>query len=367
MLKIDRRLIAHFDWPLLLALVLLLGAGLITVLSATHTEQRFVSGLFLRQLAWAAVGAVGMFAALLFDYSALKRWGWLLYLLTVVLLVAVSLWGTRVSGAQRWLNLAGISVQPSELAKLSVVIMLASFLHHRVSEQFLDWKATLVGLLLAAVPAGLILRQPDLGTCLVVLAVAAAMVVVAGLSLRWVVVAALCVLPGLPYVWQHLKPYQKQRVLMFLDPEQDPLGHGYHVIQSKIAIGSGMWSGKGLFHGTQYRLNFLPEQHTDFIFAVFAEEWGFVGVSVLLALYAFLLYRSWVAISRARDAFGLLMGFGITAMIFVQVLVNVLMTVGLLPVVGVTLPFLSYGGSSLIVCMLGVGLLLNVSMRRFTF
>ncbi len=367
MLKIDRRLIAHFDWPLLFALTLLLGAGLLTVLSATHTQEQLVSGLFLRQLLWAAVGAVAMFAILLFDYHTLKRWAWLFYVVTLVLLLLVPLWGIKVGGARRWLSFAGVSFQPSELAKLSVIVMVASFFQHRVSEHLLHWKAALVGLVLAGVPALLILRQPDLGTSLVVLAVALAMVIAAGLSLWWLVGAVLCALPILPYVWHHLKPYQQRRLLMFLNPEQDPLGNGYHVIQSKIAIGSGMWSGKGLFHGTQYRLNFLPEQHTDFIFAVFAEEWGFVGACVLLGLYLFLLYRCWIAITRARDAFGLLLGFGVTAMIFVQVLINILMAAGALPVVGVTLPFLSYGGSSLLVCMVGVGLLLNISMRRFMF
>ncbi|MCX8072209.1 MAG: rod shape-determining protein RodA [Candidatus Binatia bacterium] len=367
MLRIDRRLIAHFDWPLLFAVCLLLGVGLLTVLSATHNAEQLVSGLFLRQLAWAAVGSVAMVAALSFDYNALKRWGWLLYAIALVLLVLVALAGVKVGGARRWLSFAGVSFQPSEIAKLSVVVMVASFLHHRVSEELLHWKSVFVALLIAGVPSLLILRQPDLGTALVVLAVAMAMLVVAGLSLRWVAAALLSAVPVLPYVWHHLKPYQQRRLLMFLDPEQDPLGHGYHIIQSKIAIGSGMWSGKGFLHGTQYRLNFLPEQHTDFIFAVFAEEWGFVGGCVLLGLYAFLLYRCWVAITRARDSFGVLLGFGVTAMIFVQVLVNVGMAAGALPVVGVTLPFLSYGGSSLLACMVGVGLLLNISMRRFTF
>ncbi len=367
MLKIDRRLVAHFDWPLLLALVLLLGAGLVTVLSATHTNEHLISSLFLRQLIWACVAVVAMGIVLLFDYNMLKRWGWLCYVVSLVLLLAVPFWGLKVAGARRWLSLFGVSFQPSELAKLAAIVMLASFLHHRVSERLLDWKTAMFALLLAVIPALLILKQPDLGTAVVVLSVALAMVFAAGLSVWWVVGAVLAAFPLLPYVWHQLKPYQQRRLLMFLDPEQDPLGHGYHVIQAKIAIGSGMWTGKGLFHGTQYRLNFLPEQHTDFIFAVFAEEWGFVGACVLLALYLFLLYRCWIAITRARDAFGLLLGFGITSMIFMQVLINMLMAAGALPVVGVTLPFLSYGGSSLLVCTIGVGLLLNISMRRFMF
>ncbi|GIW44178.1 MAG: rod shape-determining protein RodA [Candidatus Binatia bacterium] len=367
MLKIDRRLIAHFDWPLLLAVLLLLAVGLVTVLSATHTEEKLVSGLFWRQLSWVALGLVALCAVLPFDYHVLKRWGWVFYVFTLILLILVVFVGTIAGGARRWISVAGFSMQPSEFAKLAVIIMTASFLHHRVSEDRLHWRPALVALGIAALPAALILKQPDLGTAMVVLSVGVLLLLVAGLSLRWVAAAILIAVPVFPYVWQHLKPYQQRRLLMFLDPERDPLGNGYHIIQSKIAIGSGMWGGKGLFRGTQYRLNFLPEQHTDFIFSVFAEEWGFVGACVLLGLYLFLLYRCWVAIHRARDAFGVLLAFGVTTMIFLQVLVNVMMAAGALPVVGVTLPFLSYGGSSLLACMMGIGLLLNISMRRFTF
>jgi rod shape determining protein RodA len=171
----------------------------------------------------------------------------------------------------------------------------------------------------------------------------------------------------LPYVWTHLKPYQQRRILTFIDPQADPLGSGYHIIQSKIAIGSGLVHGKGFMEGTQNQLDFLPEQHTDFIFAVFAEEWGFVGACVVVALYTALLLRCFLVATRARDPFGLLLAFGITAIIFTQVLVNIGMATGSLPVVGITLPFFSYGGSSLLTSMVAVGLLLNISMRRFTF
>jgi rod shape determining protein RodA len=197
--------------------------------------------------------------------------------------------------------------------------------------------------------------------------VGGAVLLVAGLSVRWVALGALALALVAPYLWTHLKPYQQRRLEMFLNPDLDPLRYGYHIIQSKIAIGSGMLTGKGYLHGTQNRLNFLPEQHTDFIFAVFAEEWGFAGACVLLALYLFLLLRCLVVIARARDSFGVLLAFGLTAAIFSQVLINIGMACGVLPVVGVTLPFFSYGGSSLLVCLIAIGLLLNISMRRFTF
>jgi rod shape determining protein RodA len=190
---------------------------------------------------------------------------------------------------------------------------------------------------------------------------------VAGTPTRLVVGLALAAAVTGPYFWNHLKPYQQERVLTFLDPQRDPLGSGYHIIQSKIAIGSGMVTGKGYLHGTQNQLNFLPEQHTDFIFSVFAEEWGFAGAVALVTLYVMLLLRCFVVAVRAKDAFGLLLACGLTAMIFFQALINMAMAMGALPVVGITLPFFSYGGSSLLASMVAIGLLMNVSMRRFTF
>lgn len=367
MLKIDRRLIAHFDWPLLLAAGLVLFLGLLTVMSATHTADRLLSGLFFRQLAWIAIGSAVLFAALTFDYHALDRYAYAVYAMALVLLLLVPFFGTAGGGARRWLSLGLFSLQPSELTKLALVVVLASHLHIHASERTLSRRTVVFGWILVGFPAAIILQQPDLGTAIVVVVLGASLLLVSGMSWLWPVTAVILAAPIFPYVWHHLKPYQQRRLLMFVNPELDPLGAGYHIIQSKIAIGSGMWSGKGFLQGTQYRLNFLPEQHTDFIFSVFAEEWGFVGGCALVALYLFLLYRCAVVISRARDSFGVLLAFGVTAMIFFQVLINILMAAGALPVVGVTLPFFSYGGSSLLVCMAGVGLLLNISMRRFLF
>ncbi len=367
MLKIDRRLIAHFDWPLLTVTLLLLALGLVTVLSASHAQDRLLSPFFWRQSAWMLIGLGFMILGTSFDYHALDRYAFVLYGASLSLLIAVALVGAFGGGARRWLDLGFVSLQPSELAKLSTVIVLSSVLARNSGEQTLAWTVAVVCFVLIGLPCALILEQPDLGTALIVAAVGGSVLIAAGLSLRWVFAGAAVLALVAPYLWTHLKPYQQRRIEMFLNPDLDPLRYGYHIIQSKIAIGSGMWAGKGYLNGTQNRLNFLPEQHTDFIFAVFAEEWGFAGASVLLALYLFLLLRCVVVISRAKDSFGVLLTFGLSTMIFSQVLINIGMACGLLPVVGVTLPFFSYGGSSLVVCLFSIGLLLNVSMRRFTF
>jgi len=367
MLRIDRRLIAHFDWPLLVCALLVIGCGLLTVLSATHVPGRLFSGLFVRQATWAALGLIGLLAALSFDYHWLDRYWYLLYGGAVVLLAATALIGSSGGGARRWISIGPASLQTSEFAKLALVVALAGYLHRQVDDRRLPVRALLVPLLLFAVPALLILKQPDLGTVMVLALTVGTVLLLAGLRLRLILIFIAVLVPAVPHVWHHLKPYQQRRVVTFINPNADPLGAGYHIIQSKIAIGSGMLEGKGYLHGTQNRLNFLPEQHTDFIFSVFAEEWGFIGACVLMVLYTALLLRCFIVATRARDTFGVLLAFGLTAMIFCQVLVNIGMATGSLPVVGVTLPFFSYGGSSLLASLIAIGLLMNVSMRRFTF
>lgn len=367
MLRIDRRLISHFDWPLLICMLLVIACGLVTVLSASHSPDRMFSHAFVRQSMWAGLGLIGLLAALSFDYHWLDRYGYFFYAGAVLLLGLVAVLGSSGGGARRWISIGPVSLQPSEFAKLGLVIALASCLHRQVGERHLSLRALMLPLVLILVPAALILKQPDLGTAIVVSLSAGAILLVAGLRLRWVFYVIAVFVPVVPYLWNHLKPYQQRRILMFFNPDADPLGAGYHIIQSKIAIGSGMLHGKGYLHGTQNRLNFLPEQHTDFIFSVFAEEWGFIGACVLLTIYLGLLLRCFMVISRARDPFGVLLAFGVTASIFWQVLVNIAMAAGALPVVGVTLPFFSYGGSSLLVSMMAIGLLMNISMRRFTF
>jgi len=367
MLRIDRRLIAHFDWLLLACALLVIACGLLTVLSATHSPGRLCSGLFLRQLMWTGLGLIALIAVLSFDYHWLARYGFGVYGLALVLLIGTALFGSSGGGARRWLVLGPMSLQTSEFAKLALVVGLATYLHRQVGDRSLPLRALAIPVALLAPLALLILKQPDLGTVMVLAFTAGAVLLLAGLRLRLVLVVAAVLVPAVPHVWSHLKPYQQRRVLTFINPNADPLGAGYHVIQSKIAIGSGMLDGKGFLHGTQNRLNFLPEQHTDFIFSVFAEEWGFIGACVLMALYTALLLRCFIVATRARDPFGVLLAFGLTAMIFGQVLINIGMASGALPVVGITLPFFSYGGSSLLASLIAIGLLMNISMRRFTF
>jgi rod shape determining protein RodA len=240
-------------------------------------------------------------------------------------------------------------------------------LHRWAGERRLSlWRLLIAGAVIAA-PGYLVLAQPDLGTVIVLVVTAFAVILVAGLPLRVVLIALLIVGPALPYAWNHLKPYQKQRVISYINPQSDPLGAGYHARQSKIAIGSGMAYGKGYLQGTQNQLRFLPEHHTDFVFSVYAEEWGFMGGAVLVALYVALLWRGATIALRARDNLGALVAGGMTAAIVLQAAMNLGMTTGLLPVVGITLPFLSYGGSSMLTLMAAVGLTMNVSMRRYTF
>jgi rod shape determining protein RodA len=275
--------------------------------------------------------------------------------------------GRYVMGARRWLTIGPVNFQPSELAKLAVALALARWFHGDAERRKDGYRLRdlLIPLAITFVPAVLILKQPDLGTALVVLAVGFTQILFA--RVRWKTLAILVgvAVVGAAFVYPHLKPYQKKRVETFLDPKADALGAGYHATQSMIAVGSGQGLGKGWGQGTQTYLSFLPEQHTDFIFSVWAEEHGFVGCLLLLALY-FALVTSAVDISgNARDRFGHFLAVGLTGMLFWQVFINIGMVIGLLPVVGVTLPLLSYGGSSVIVIYTGIGLLANVSMRRF--
>ncbi|MFQ5668302.1 MAG: rod shape-determining protein RodA, partial [Candidatus Binatia bacterium] len=334
MLRIDRRLIAHFDWPLLVCTLLLISCGLLTVFSATRMADRVVSTVAIRQSIWVGLGIAGLVAALSFDYRRLERHGYFVYGIALVLLLMTSVLGSAGGGARRWIVLGPVSLQTSEFAKLAVVIALARYLHRNVGDGALSLRAILVSCLLVAPAAFLILKQPDLGTVVVVGLASGTLLLVAGLRLRLLVILVAVLVPAVPSLWHHLKPYQQRRITTFIHPQADPLGAGYHIIQSKIAIGSGQLEGKGFLHGTQNRLNFLPEQHTDFIFSVFAEEWGFVGCGVLLGLYAALLLRCVMVAARARDTFGVLLAFGLTAGIFAQVLVNIGMATGSLPVVG---------------------------------
>jgi rod shape determining protein RodA len=283
------------------------------------------------------------------------------------LLVLVPLVGSSGGGARRWIALGFFSLQPSELVKVTLLLVLARDFHRYAPPQGYGLRELIYPAVLVAIPAGLILAEPNLGTAMVLGLLFLSLVFAAGIRLRSFMLAGLAGGGVLPLLWHHMKSYQKQRVLSFLNPDSDPLGAGYHMIQSKITVGSGMLWGKGFLQGTQNRLDFLPEKHTDFVFAVVAEEWGFIGTAVLLALYCALLMRLLVIAGKARDRFSALVAVGVASIVFWQMLINIGMNLGMLPVVGVPLPLLSYGGSSLLTMMVALGLALNVSTRRLLF
>jgi rod shape determining protein RodA len=362
MVGIDRRLLQNVDWPLLGATV-----GLV-ILSASTLASLHVGraggSVAVRQLAWFGVGMVALVVVASIDYRRLVRMAPLLYLVGLGALVAVFLIGRPVSGARRWLFVGPLSLQPSEVFKIGFILMMAWLLTSRWAQPINKTTLALAASL-AAVPVVLILKQPDLGTALLLGPVLIALLIAAGMPLRFLGGLVLSGLAAAPLAWFVLKDYQRERILVFLDPVRDPLGSAYNVIQAKIAIGSGQLLGKGVAGATQSRLAFLPERHTDFIFAVFAETWGFVGCLVLLTCYAFVLLRGFDIAASTREPVGRLVALGVTAMVATQVLVNLGMVTGLLPVVGIPLPFMSYGGSSMLVSMMALGLLLSVRMRQF--
>lgn len=365
----DRRLVQNFDWVLLLLLGLIASMSLINLYSATYgISGGGASAVFTRQLYWFLIG-FGAFAVMtLFDYHRLEVFAYPVYIACLGLLVLVLVVGAVTSGSQRWLSFGGVSLQPSELAKFVVIIALAKLFNDRGDSlnayRLRDlWRA----FLLIALPCVLILKEPDLGTALLLVIVSFSLILFAGM--RWQSLALLVAgfLAAVPFVWSTLQGYQKKRILTFLRPDLDPLAAGYHINQSKIAIGSGQLWGKGYLEGTQTRLHFLPEQHTDFAFSVLAEEWGFAGSMFLLTVYLLLILWGIHIARNSKDRFGTFLAVGIVAVVFWELVINVCMATGLLPVVGIPLVLFSYGGSSVVSTLAALGLLMNISMRRFMF
>jgi rod shape determining protein RodA len=363
----DRRLVQNFDYLLLGLVSAIVAVGIVNLYSAGYNRASGDTPLYLKQLYWLAVGLGLMFLTLLYDYRHLEKLGYPLYLISIILLVAVMVGGKMVSGSRRWLPLGSFAFQPAELAKIAIILVLATYFNRRPHLEKMRLRELLFPGLLVLIPLGLIIKQPDLGSGILVALVAASIILFVGVNWRTLVVLALTMALSSPLVWGLLKDYQRQRVLTFLDPGKDPLGAGYHIIQSMIAVGSGQFWGKGFLQGTQSQLYFLPEQHTDFVFSVFAEEWGFVGSGVLLLLFAGLVLWGLQVARDCKERFGQLLALGVTALIFWQMFINLCMVTGFLPVVGIPLPLISYGGSSLITTLLGVGFLLNIRMRRHLF
>jgi rod shape determining protein RodA len=362
MLKMDRRLLQNVDWPLLGAAFFIIGLGLVCLWSLN--PGRGISALMWRQLSWVGVGLVGLLVVVSVDYRNLVRFAPVFYVVGLGLLLSVFILGRTVSGARRWIHLGPLTVQPSELFKLIFIITLAWALTSARGERLS--RASLVGtFVLLGVPFFLVVRQPDLGTALVLVPVLGATLVGLGLRMKVLGGLALGSVALMPLAWFVLKPYQRDRLLVYLDPFRDPLGTAYNVIQAKIAIGSGQLLGKGIGGATQSRLAFLPERHTDFIFAVFAEMWGFLGCLVLVVAYALLVLRGFEIAAGTRETRGRILALGVTSVFAVQILINIGMVTGLLPIVGIPLPLMSYGGSSMVVSLTALGLLISIRMRQF--
>ncbi len=359
-------------WGLTLAIILI---GLVALYSASYQNVRVSNKIFYDQLFCSALGFVLMFLVSRIDFRRYYDMAYIFYSLVVVLLFLVLIAGRHALGTQRWFTFAGISFQPSEVAKLALILALARYFSTRRAEPtftFFDrvrtlWRRLGMPLFLTLLPMGLIFKQPDLGTALLFFGIFIMMLFVTDLRYRYILGLLGGVAALVPFAWNFLKGYQKDRLLVFLNPNIDPLGAGYTIIQSKIAVGSGRILGKGWLSGTQNQLNFLPERHTDFIFSVIGEEWGLLGTLILLFCYGALIACALKVAGQVKDKFGLQLAVGIVSIFSMQVIINMAMVMGLCPVVGLTLPLVSYGRSSFMIFMIMLGILLNISRKRTVF
>jgi len=364
--KIDRRLFVNFDWILLVIVMAISGLGLLNLYSAGfNLASSRGEPLYIKQIYWILMGLMLMIAAFSIDYHIIIRHAYTIHAISLLLLFLVFFLGDITHGSQRWLVFYGFSFQPSELVKLTMIIALARFYKDNQIDEGYYLRNTLILLFIIMVPFMMIMQQPDLGTSLFLALLFFTLVFFMGIRRNIVISIAAVSSILAPLLWFIMKDYQRERILSFLNPERDPLGSGYHIIQSIIAIGSGGFFGKGYLKGTQTQLKFLPEQQTDFVFSVFAEEWGFLGVFVLMFIFLSLILWGFKIARNSRDLPGTLIAFGVTMFIFWEVFINIGMVLGLFPVVGIPLPFLSYGGSSMVILLIGIGLLMNISMRRF--
>ena len=351
----------QINWSLVLLLLALAGIGFAMLYSAAGGALEPWAS---RQIARCAMGLVFMIVVAVVDIRFWMRWAYVGYAGAFLMLVAVELQGSIGMGAQRWLDLGVTQIQPSEIMKITLVLALARWFHGASIEDVGRIPFLLVPVLLVGAPVALVLKQPDLGTALMLLMGTAGMLWVVGVRWWKFALGFAGVIAAVPVGWNFLRDYQKARVLTFLDPTRDPLGTGYHIIQSKIALGSGALFGKGFLQGTQSHLNFLPEKQTDFIFTMFAEEFGMAGSLTLLGLYLLMMVYGYAIAFRSSSQFGRLVAIGIVTAVFLAMFINIAMVMGLIPAKGSTLPMVSYGGSSLVVTMIGFGLLINVWVHR---
>lgn len=355
----------NFNWALFSSVGIILLLGLLNLYSATY--ELSISKYFGDQMIWIAGGVVLMFLTSLINYHFFNRYAYFIYGLTMILLILVFFIGRSANGSQRWIHLGFFNVQPSEIIKIAVVLALARYFQDHQEKRSMGVGDLIVPGLITVIPFVLVLKQPDLGTGLIILSTGVLMLWFIGIQRRILIVSIVLALVSMPIVWKFgLHDYQRGRVISFLDPEKYASGKGYQVTQAKIAIGSGRFAGKGYLNGTQSKLNFLPKQHTDFVYSNFGEEFGFLGSIVLFILYIVFFLSCFNIAINARDVFGVLLAFGFSASLICQTLINLGMEMGLLPVVGITLPFLSYGGTSLIGSFLKLGILLNISKKKIT-
>lgn len=359
---------SKYDLNAIWVMFCLIAIGIINLYSATYASQGAEAQFWKQQALWAGIGLVGSICAYLVHYRVLERFAYAAYAANVFLLLAVLVIGKSVLGAKRWIGFGAFSIQPSEFMKITVIWTLAKFFHDDQFREYYDLKSLLIPGLLVMIPALLVMAQPDLGTAMIIMAVSVSMILFVKISPRLLLTVAFTLLVSLPVVYKFvLKDYQKGRIITFINPQSDPRGKGYNSIQSMIAVGSGQFLGKGYKKGTQSQLNFLPEHHTDFIFSVFSEEHGFVGFMVLLMLYLILLANALKIAYGSNDKFGMLFSFGLCALFFWHVFINIGMTTGIMPIVGVPLPFMSYGGSFMLSCMLAISILTNIANKKSMF
>ena len=359
-------------WIFTVSIVLM---GLVVLYSASYQNARVSVQVFYDQLYCAGIGFALMYFISRMDYRRFYDISYVFYALMVILLILVMVKGHHALGAQRWFKIGGFSFQPSEISKLAMIFALGRYYSHRrptfkfgtKSTSRALWLHLMVPFLMTALPMLLIFKQPDLGTAILIFGIFFIMTYFSGIEMKLLGGFVAVCLAIAPFMWHILKPYQRDRLLVFLNPNIDPLGAGYTIIQSKIAIGSGQFFGKGWLAGTQNQLNFLPEQHTDFIFSVVGEEWGFLGAILLLIAYGGLIYTGLKVAEQVNDKFGSQVAVGIVAIMALQVVINMGMVMGLFPVVGITLPMISYGRTSFMIFMIMVGFLLSLSKRRTVF
>ncbi len=366
----EKTLVRRLDWNIILVILALNVIGLINLYSATHgPNSKEVESLFINQIVWLISGWSIFFITTLLDYAIVSRICYFVYFINLLAILYVDFFGKIALGAQRWIDFGFFRYQPSETMKLALIMLLAKVLSQRNSMgSGMGFRELLAPLILVLIPFALVMKQPDLGTAMMLVAISGSMILFTKVRKHLIVSAIVLISISLPIAWEYvLHDYQKNRVLNFLSPENDPRKTGYNALQSRYAVGSGQFFGKGFRKGTQSQLEFLPERHTDFIYSVLSEEHGFVGSLTTVGLFCILFFLVIRIAYQARDKFGALIAVGVLSYIFWHMFVNIGMVIGLLPIVGVPLPLLSYGGSSMLTTMLGLGMISSVSFRRYLF